>query len=228
MRELYDTLYPVREVTVESSYQMSNPVGQKMTCMNVFRHQDLGVLDKEAATTACMSSGSQLWNNDQLTVDANANLTQSGYVMRGYGVTLQNSTQNNLAVQAQMAIGPGNHLPGLQQLGANEYNNLVGNRFNVDTPKFTSVFAGQGANNDVVRYPNLDQNQVGVFDIMGCCQTLWSPICAQSIEAASANLGFNNLGRGTVSKPTGYLDTSQSTDPPTSNIPFGPLPTARS
>lgn len=227
MRELYDTLYPVREVTVESSYQMSNPVGQKMTCMNVFRHQDLGVLDKEAATTACMSSGSQLWNNNQLTVDANANLTQSGYVMRGYGVTLQNSTQNNLAVQAQMAIGPGNHLPGLQQLGDNEYNNLVGNRFNVDTPKFTSVFAGQGANNDVVRYPNLDQNQVGVSDIMGCCQTLWSPICAQSIEAASANLGFNNLGRGTVSKPTGYLDTSQSTDPPTSNIPFGPLPTDR-
>lgn len=233
MEELYDALYPVREVTVESSFQMSNPVGQKMTCMNVFRHQDLGVLDTKAATTAAMTSGTLQWDNaagDQLTISGSTSLCQSGYVMRGYGVTLQNQvgSNENLAIQSQMHIGPGNHLPGLKSLGANAFNNLVGNRFNVDTSKFLSVFDGKGANDDLVRYPNLDQNQVGVSDIMGCMQTLWSPICAQSIEAASANLGFNHLGRGTVSKPTGYLDTDQSTDAvATNSIPFGPLPTDR-
>lgn len=61
LSELYDSLYPVRSVVTESSFQLANPVGQKMTCMNVFRHQDLGVLDKEAATTAAMTSGQQGW-----------------------------------------------------------------------------------------------------------------------------------------------------------------------
>lgn len=231
MGELYDSLYPVRQVVVESSFQMSSPVGQKMTCMNAFRHQDLGVLDKEAATIACMSSGTQEWGQgDQLTIEGNANLTKSGYVMRGYGVTLQNNTgqpvNNNLAVQAQMQIGPGNHTQnGLAPIGANAYNDLVGNRFNVDTPPYTSVFDGFGVNNQKVRYPNLDQNSVGVSDIMGAVQTLWSPICAQSIEAAAANLGYNALGKGTVSQVQGHLNAVQKGRSSGKN--FGPLPISR-
>ena len=231
MQELYDTLYPVRSVVTESSFSMSTAVGQKMSCMNVFRHQDLDVLKKEAATTACMTSGSTAWGgaaplNVVTTNIAARGLTQSGYVMRGYGVALQNSNENGLVVQSQMHIGPGNHKPGVATLPDTLYNQLVGNRYNVDTSRFTSVFdGGTGANNTqqavTVQYPNLDVSKIGIGDIMGCCQTLWSPICCQSIEAASANLGFNTLGTGTTSQLGGHLGVDQKSSLLPSH-PFGP------
>lgn len=238
MQELYDTLYPVRSVVVETSFSMSCPVGQKMTCMNVFRHQDLDVLEPEASTTAVMSSGSAAWDgsaplhvyNDTSTDP----MTQSGYVMRAYGVALQNSPPNAFVVQSQMHVGPGNHKPGIVKLSDTLYNNLVGNRFNVDVSRFTSVFrGGSGAPTKeeamTVQYPNLDVAKIGIGDIMGCCQTLWSPICCQSIEAASANLGFNSLGTGTTSQIGGHLTGTQGTS---SNIDigtadFGPQTTSR-
>jgi hypothetical protein len=208
--------------------------------MNVFRHQDLDVLKKEAATTAVMTSGSSQWGgaaplNVVTTETEGRPLTQSGYVMRGYGVALQNAAANNLVVQSQMHIGPGNHKPGVSTLSDTLYNQLVGNRYNVDTSRFTSVFdGGTGVTNSkrqavTVQYPNLDVAKIGIGDIMGCCQTLWSPICCQSIEAASANLGFNSLGTGTTSQIGGHLDYTQSSSSgiDIGVLDFGPEPESR-
>ena len=62
MTELYNALYPKRSVVVESSFQMFTATAQKMTCMNVFRHQDLGVLDDCASTWAvCQSKVGATW-----------------------------------------------------------------------------------------------------------------------------------------------------------------------
>lgn len=234
MQELYDSLYPVRTIVTETSFSMSTSVGQKMTCMNVFRHQDLDVLKPEAATTAVMTSGSNPWDGTNplsvITNDAATRpLTQSGYVMRSYGVALKSLAPNALVVESQMHIGPGNHKPGLSNLDDTLYNQLVGNRYNVDTPRFTAVFdGGTGAENSqqavTVQYPNLDVSKIGIGDIMGCCQTLWSPICCQSIEAASANLGFNALGTGTTSQIGGHLTRQQasSSDIDIGTADFGP------
>lgn len=255
MSELYNALYPRRSVVVESSYQMYTGAAQKMTCMNVFRHQDLGVLDPYSSTYKVQATGDgDVWpdihpcppfdpidfppNNDGSDVcDYKYNRTLSGYTMRGYGLNVQNSANvpgyPSMQVQGQMYIGPGNHCANANfnaGTGAGDGkvigSDVYGGKDNVDPASFLGVFANWENGVPIVHYPNLDRTSVSVGDIMGCCQTLWSPICAQSIEAASANLGYNTLGIGTVDSrtasllPTGVEQTANTLD-------FGPEPKER-
>lgn len=257
MAELYNALYPRRSVVVESSYQMYTGAAQKMTCMNVFRHQDLGVLDKYSSTfkvqsstpppadgwpeiiPSCPSSVDPLGfpeDNDGTDVcNVKYNRTVSGYTMRGYGLNVQNAANTDnypsLQVQGQMYIGPGNHCvwdpvtPGQPtpspDVGMPTGNDVYGVKDNVDPASYLGVFTNWANDVPVVHYPNLDRKSVSVGDLMGCCQTLWSPICAQSIEAASANLGYNTLGIGTVDSRTGSLDPSGVVKDQ-SGLDFGP------
>lgn len=254
MSELYNALYPRRSVVVESSYQMYTGAAQKMTCMNVFRHQDLGVLDPFSSTFKVQSTADgDSWpdlippcpdtvdpisfppDNDGTDVcNVKYNRTCSGYTMRGYGLNVQN--ENNVAgypsmqVQGQMYIGPGNHcvwdpaVPGVTNppdIGMPAGNDVYGVKDNVDPASFLGVFTNWANDVPVVNYPNLDRRSVSVGDIMGCCQTLWSPICAQSIEAASANLGYNTLGIGTVDSRTASLGPD-GVGKDQSGLDFGP------
>jgi len=240
MAELYNALYPKRSVQVESSFQMYTGAAQKMTCMNVFRHQDLGVLNPAAATYKVQEcvAGTK-WPTltplpnppaDPIQLDPGPDPSQinvvpfsrtvSGYVMRGYGLNVQNPNNVQgiapLQIQGQMYIGPGNHCAAVNSQnpsntpnsGVDTGSDIYGVRDNVDPSKYLGVFSNWLNDVPVVHYPNLDAPTVSVGDLMGCCQTLWSPICAQSIEAASANLGFNTLGIGTVASRTGTLQSN--------------------
>lgn len=233
MSELYNALYPKRSVVVESSFQMYTGAAQKMTCMNVFRHQDLGVLNPAAATYKVQqcepnakwpsvqpSNPVQLQPGPDPAQDNTMPYarTVSGYVMRGYGLNVQNPNNtpgfSPLQVQGQMYIGPGNHCSNtdsqttIQDIGTDIGSDIYGVRDNIDPSRYLGVFSNWRNDVPIVHYPNLDTPSVSVGDLMGCCQTLWSPVCAQSIEAASANLGYNTLGIGTVASRTGTLQSN--------------------
>jgi hypothetical protein len=218
MGEFFSTQFPVRTVKYESSFQMGTGAGTKMTCMNVFRHQDLSVLQADAATNTVLSSlnATPVAGTNRITDDQ---YTTSGYVMRGYGVQTQSTedaTQQFLNIQGQMYIGPGNHVP----KAVNDYTTpyvpktlLYGGRDTLDPQKYVGLFIGVPSTaasvdpkkNMNVVYPSMQRDDIDVGSIMGMCQTLWSPICAQSIEAASANLGFDNgSSTGTVSSRQGF------------------------
>lgn len=220
MGEFFSTQFPVRTVRYDSSYQMGTGSGTKMTCMNVFRHQDLSVLEADAATNTVLSSlnAGSIAGNNVVTDDL---YTTSGYVMRGYGVQTQATppaTQQFLNIQGQMYIGPGNHVPKAVNDPTSPYAidpYVFGARDTLDPQKYVGLFIGVPAvagsvdpkKNMNVVYPSMQRDEVDVGSIMGMCQTLWSPICAQSIEAAAANLGFDNgSSMGTVNSRDGYLN----------------------
>lgn len=246
-QELYDALFPTRKVTCQSSFQMTTAAGQKQSCFNVYRHQDVGVLHEDSLVFENLPHIRDI--NSPLTPETPYSVqrqvgTLSGYTLRGFGYA-QTDTPQTLGIAdkgpayttGQMYVGPGCHQPfgiasgnpswptflnEIFQDQAEWGQDVYGGRDNISWQTYLSRFP-DSANSPNVRLPSLRKSSCDVGEIMAMCPTLWSPICCQSIEAASANLGYNALGKGTVDSVDGFLDRTGdfATTPSGNFLPTG-------
>jgi hypothetical protein len=242
-QELYDALFPTRKVTCQSSFQLTTAAGQKQSCFNVYRHQDVSVLESDSLVYDNLEHQASTPAPGPIDPEnpyhvKRERYTLSGYTMRGFGYapddvpqTLGTAGAGNAYTTGQMYVGPGCHFPPLAspsvawpaflnevfQDQAHLGQDVYGGRDNISWQTYLSRFPDSDSG-PKVRLPSLRKSSCDVGEIMAMCPTLWSPICCQSIEAAAANLGFNTLGKGTVNSITGSINTVGAFDTDTSNF----------